>query len=205
MTTPFELSLYDHLDHNFSTTRYRKSERIHILSSVNSDLAVGFAVQKISKRGITREYVDIGIRISSVERVYDAYEIDCMRRMGFTNPEPVGWLTFWRPAYDPVKGKDQFPEFERIVRSYSELYAAINADPVRSLRELSKLLSDACRPEWATLPGSSLLVIKALAFRSIRHPDACADASRLIDNVSDMTPDSKANVEAFCHWLRLRQ
>lgn len=195
--------LKSQLDKDFVVWRLPHSARTLILKDITNDLQVGFKIDKGKLRGAWVEVVDIGVRIPSVEEFYDRYEIHAMREMGFRNPEPSGWLTFWRPTYSSLELEERGLKVDAIQQDFAQFYEPIAVDPEGFRSETLDLLSRALRPGWATQPGSTFLITKALVAKTLRNPDsdACANVDVLIKN-EPVIEGYMAGIENFCVWLR---
>ena len=167
------------------------------------DLQAGIVVEKSKRQGDFGEAVDIGVRFPSVEGVYDKYEVHGMLRLEFKNPEPFGWLTFWRPTYSSLDLEELGLEIDAIMREFVDLCLSINDDPEGFREDVLECLRAARRPEWATMPASTFLIYRALIARTLRDPvtDACADISELIKNEPNIKEDTR-DIAWFCEWLR---
>lgn len=191
------------LGHEFFVRTPRDSTRRLILSDVGENLQAGIVVQRSKRRGVFGEVVDIGVRIPSVEDLYDQYELHAMLQMGFKKPKPVGWLTFWRPTYSSLDLEEQGLGFDAIMRDFNNLFVTIREAPQAFRNDALACLCSARLPAWATMPGSSFLIIKALIARILRDPgtDARGHIAELTRN-QPTTRNGDANIERFCDWLR---
>jgi len=206
-----ETALIAKLDKGFVVKRYGESERTLILRDVAGDLQVGLVVQQARKHGALIELVDLGMRIPSVEQLCGRYESGRLRKMGFRNPETTPWLTLWRPtrssreleqrrAHTNLTPEERESHAHSIHRELAEFVESIEADIGEFRSETLGFLSEARLPPWATMPGSSFLVTKALALRKLHGPYESVDVARLNKNASVERPYD-ANVEDFRRWL----
>ncbi|UCH75757.1 MAG: hypothetical protein JSU82_07990 [Rhodospirillales bacterium] len=152
--------LTDQLGKDFIIWELPHAARALILKNVADDLQVGLMVDKGRLRGAWIETADLGVRIPSVEAFYDRYEIHAWHQMAVADPEPTGWLTFWRPTYSSRELEERGLKVEAIQEDFAELYHAIAKDPVAFRAQTLELLCNARRPDWATEPGSTFLIIK---------------------------------------------
>ncbi|MDH3230529.1 MAG: hypothetical protein OEN55_12120 [Alphaproteobacteria bacterium] len=191
------------LGDDFFVFNPRDSTRRLLLSDVTEDLQAGIVIERSKRRGVFGEAVDIGIRIPSVERIQDEYDVYGMRQMRFKNPEPIGWLTFWRPTYSSLDLEEQGLEVDAIMSDFVNLCLSINEDPEAFRDEVLACLRMARLSAWATMPGSTFLINKALIARTLHDPetDACADIRDLIKIEPYLKEDNK-NIVRFCEWLR---
>jgi len=192
------------LNENFTLTKNHLGQRALILASVAEDMQVGFVIQKTKRRNISNKLVDIGARVPSVEAIYDEYEIERMREMGFRDRTPVCWLTFWRPSYSSLQLEESGLTVDAILQDFVRLYDSIMDDVASARAAMLELLSNARRPSWATAPGSTMLIIKGLIVRALHDPevDACAHVEKLIANEPHIE-GYEAEIDRFCDWLRL--
>lgn len=191
------------LGDDFVVLNTHDSNRKLIVSDVVEGLQAGIIVERFKHRGVFGEAVDIGVRIPAVEEVQDEYDVHGMRQMRFKNPKPIGWLTYWRPTYSSLDLEEQGLEVDAIMHDFVDLCLSINEDPEAFRDDALECLYAARRPAWATMPGSSFLIIKALIARSLRDPgaDACAEVSELIKTEPNIREDNR-NIARFCEWLR---
>jgi hypothetical protein len=195
--------LADQLGKDFVVLNLPHAARTLILKNVTDDLQAGFKIDKGRSRGAWMEGADMGVRIPSVEEFYDRYEIYAMSQLAFPNPEPSGWLTFWRPTYSSQQLEQRGLQVDAIQRDFAELYEAIARDPVAFRAQTLESLCEARRSDWATAPASTFLVIKALVARMLRDPeiDACDYVPDLLRN-EPVIKGYQVNIDRFCTWLR---
>lgn len=191
------------LDPEFTVWKLPHASRTLLLKDVANDLQVGFKIDKGKLRGEWVESVDIGVRIPSVEELYDQFETYSLRKMGFREAEPSGWLTFWRPTYSSVELEEQALSIGAIRHDFAMLYDSIHNDPQSFRSQLIDLLTQARRPEWATYPGGTFLITKALVARTLEFPDvdACEFVNELTANEPILDRD-EIIIERVCEWLR---
>lgn len=176
--------------------------RTLFLKDIAEDLQVGLVIQEARKKTVRAELVDIGARIPSVEDIYDQYEIHAMLDMGFRNPEPTTWLTLWRPSYPSVELEEHGLANDAVVEELMLFADRVAQDPSTFRANTLDFLKDARRPDWATWPGSTFLIIRALIARTLLDPDsdACAQVDELLKN-EPVVEGYKVNLENFCSWL----
>ena len=178
-------------------------KRTLFLRDVVEDFQIGLVVQKGQKSLVWVDLVDIGIRVPSVECFFERYEIHRMRQMGFLNPEPAIWLTFWRSTFSSLDLEEPKLQADAILREFVKFCDPIVADADRFRSEMLDLLNEARRPAWATASAATQLINKALVARTLRDPetDACAHVDELIKNEPNIQ-GYEDEIESFCQWLR---
>jgi len=179
------------------------SARTLILRNLADDFQVGLKIDRGKSRGEWIEKIDLGMRIPSVEDFYDRYEIFSMQQMGFRKAEPSGWLTFWRPSYLSKDLEEDGLDVQLVKDDLSEFCKSAAKDAPSFRADTLKFLRAAQRPDWATEPGSTFLIIKALIARTLFDPDsdACEHAEELMRN-EPVIEAYRPNIDRFCDWLR---
>jgi len=175
------------------------AQRMLLLQDLSHDLQFGLVVHKIEKHGKTFHMVDLGVRIPSVESVYDEYEEHAMRVMGFPDPTPIGWLTFWTALKSPTGYKGSCDDPALIVSEFHRLRDEVRRDLKTSEDHYQQLLGQCSLPAWATMPGSSFLVIRTL----VCCPQKRSDVETVMRSCSD-TAGYETNVYEFLEWFEQR-
>lgn len=194
--TNFVTELKRRFPPDMRTIRRAQSKRTLLLNELNSDLQMGVVVQEIPERSFGERVIDIGVRIPSVENLIDEYEVDCMIEMGFRDPEPIGWLTFYRTLDIPsdLDGSSNIASY--IASEFNLLHDTVSVNLDSSSDYFRSLLCRGQRPEWATMFSSSLLLIRILA---------CCPAERSnLTNLlrkENMAGEPPQNVKKFVDWL----
>jgi len=194
------LKLEAELERRLAPDVYKNSSvvagRLLWLQDLSDDLQFGLLTNRTEKHGKTFHMVDIGVRIPSVESVYDAYEEDQMKDMGFPDPSPLGWLTFWTDIASPTGYKGSCDDPALILTEFHRLRDEVREDLDAASDHYRQHLSRCSLPAWATMPGSSFLVIRTLAC----CPDKRTNLEALLQSRSDLGFYER-DVYKFMEWF----
>ncbi len=165
-----------------------------------NDFEIGVVIQLAKGSGRKDEVVEIGVRIPSVERVVESYELYRMNKMGFEKIEPVGWLTFWKPLTSLSELVDKRLPLSSVCESFIEFELMLESAIIERKEEICRCLLNAARPSWATLPASWALVQRAIIYNRLKFPENDGVVRWIAGRVGDMA-SYEAELDVFETWL----